>query len=82
VPDRVQTICLIHLPLSKSPLPPFPSIRPQVLALSVRGPAILCCSECSAQVRCPPPHSEGCCSYSERSPGVALTDVTSQEVCP
>jgi hypothetical protein len=54
VPDRVQTMYSIYLPLCKSPGPPFPSIRPQVLALSVHGQAILCCSGCSAQVRCLP----------------------------
>jgi hypothetical protein len=68
VPDRVQTICSIYLPLCKPPWPTFPSIRPQVLVLSVHGPAILCCSGVARKCAARPPHPEGGSCDSERSP--------------
>ena len=80
--DQVQTICSIYLPLCKSPWPPYPSIRPQVLVLSVRGPAISCCPECSTQVRCPPSVSRRGSCDPELSPDGALMVVASQEVYP
>ena len=82
MPDRVQTICSIYLPLCKSLLPPFPSIRPQVLVLSVRGPAILCCSGCSAQVRCLSSAFRRGFYDSERSSVSTLVVMAFQEVCP
>jgi hypothetical protein len=46
VPERLQSTFSIQFPsLCMFPWLPFLILRPQVLALSAHGPAILCCPE-------------------------------------
>jgi hypothetical protein len=81
--DRAQSTCSIqHLSFCVVSWPPFPGLRPEVLILSVHGPTILSCLECSAQVRCPPSASRTGSCDPERSPDGALMAVASQEVYP
>jgi hypothetical protein len=81
--DPAQSTCSIqHQSSCKVPWLPFPSLRPEVLILSVHGLAILSCPECSVQVRCPPSASRWGFPMTLSDHPMGPKVVASQEGCP